>query len=888
MQFIFNLIFREIRSSWKRLLFFFLCIAIGVGSVVALRSLIGNLSRAVAGDARSLLTADLEINSTSPFNPNEISAIEEAIKRNPIVEARTEAITTSTMARQGENVQFVELKGIDEGFPLVGTFEMSDGKPFDGKLLENQGAVVEPALLEKLNVKIGDNILIGQADFQIRGTFDSEPGGGAGFRAGPRVFIEKKGFDISGLTRFGSRSRRRIYLRTNADPTALVADLRQSLKGTILTVNSYKEAEENIGDQFERTENYLSLTGLLILVLGGIGVWNVARVFVEQKRKTVAILKCLGAKDYQILTIYLSQILTLGLVGSLFGVVLSQLALWFVEYRFAAALPENMSYLISNQSAFQGVILGVLISLIFSLLPLLQIRNIQPNLLLRDSNNESLRKLDLTKWIFGFLSLSGLLGLAVWQAGSIKIGTAFLVGLGLTSFILYISAVFLTKTLKGFKNIASFSVSQAINSLYRPGNQTRVILLAIGLGAFVVLAVNSLQTNLIRNFDVANNKSIPSLFLFDIQRSQVEKIKEITKNVTGEDANLIPTVRMRISEIDGQPVNFEQKEMRQNQGQLGREFLVTYRNNLDSNEQIIEGKFWNDAKLPSNVNNLLNNDNQLLNNDNKLLSNQQNLQSNHSNLSNPPDNSQINSQKDKEIEPEVSIAEDMKGLMNLEVGSYITFDVLGRRITAKVTSIRKFDTKNTRTAFMFVFRPGFLEKAPQTFILPIIKKLEPKEKGKFQKDILDEFPSVQIFDVADVVKTISRLVDNFVLAISFVGSFVILTGILILIGSIALTKSQRIYENAILKTLGAKRNSLLTILFTEYAVLGLLAGIIGAFFATLLSFAVTKYIFKIDWQFDLSTTIIGILLTILLVTIVGTLASFSVIFKKPLATLRSQ
>ncbi|MCU0237895.1 MAG: FtsX-like permease family protein [Pyrinomonadaceae bacterium] len=837
MNFIFNLIFREIRSSWKRLLFFFLCIAIGVGSVVALRSLIGNLSRAVAGDARGLLTADIEISSTSPFTPSEISAIEEAINKSKIVDARNEAITTSTMARLGDNIQFVELKGVESGFPLVGTFNMSDGKPFDINILENQGAIVEPTLLDKLNVKVGDKILIGRADFEIRGTFDSEPGGTSAFRAGPRVFIEKKGFDTAGLTRFGSRARRRILLRTTDDPTPVVAELRQALKGSILTVNSYKEAQENLGEQFERTENYLSLTGLLILVLGGIGVWNVARVFVEQKRKTVAILKCLGAKDYQVLTVYLMQILTLGLIGSFFGILLAQLALWLVKWRFAEALPSNMSYFLQTEATWQGIVLGVLISLLFSVLPLLQIRNIKPSLLLRDSNNLQIRRLDWTKWIFGFLSVSGLLGLAAWQAGSVKIGTAFLVSLFVTSAILYVSAIFLTKSLKKFKGIGSFSFSQAINSLYRPGNQTRVILLAVGLGAFVVLAVNSLQSNLVRTFDLSRNQSIPNLFIFDIQTSQLERVKEITKKATNEDAKPIPIVRMRIAEIDGEPVDFADKEMRQNQGQLGREFAVTYRPNLDNNESITEGKFWDGT---------------------------------------PSD------------EPEISVAEDVRNSLKIDLGSYITFDVLGRRITAKVTSIRKFDIKSTRTAFVFVFRPGVLEKAPQIHILPIIKKFEPDERRIFQRNILDEFPNVQVFNVSDVIEALNKLIGNFVLAISFVGSFVILTGILILIGSVALTKSQRVYENAILKTLGAKRNNLLTILFTEYAILGLLAGIIGAFFATILSFVVTKYIFNLDWEFDLLQTIVGVLLTILLVTIIGVIASFGVIFKKPLATLRSQ
>lgn len=840
MNFIFNLTFREIRSSWRRLLFFFLCIAIGVGSVVALRSLIQNLSQAVGGDARALLTADFEISSTNDFSPLEIQKIEEVVGKSNIIEARNEAITTLAMAKpfdkSNQSLSSVELKGVEPPFPLVGDFRISGGKPFDFSLLENNGAVVSPLLLENLNVKIGDKIQIGEGVFQIRATFDAEPGGASGFRLGPRVFVEKKAFDSAGITTGGSRIRRSILYRTSDNPTALVKQLRANLKDTILRVQSYRETQENIGEQFARTENYLSLTGLLILVLGGIGVWNVARVFVEQKRKSVAVLKCLGANGTRIITVYLLQILTLGFLGSLFGIFLAQCFLWFAKYRFADALPASLSYTVNFSVAWQGIFLGVLISLIFSALPLLQVRNIKPRLLLHDATGEKTRKLDRTKTIIGAVSLIGLLGLAVWQAGSIYVGIFFLAGLGLTSVFLYLAAVILTVILRKFRKFSSFSLSQAINSLYRPGNQTRIILLAVGLGAFVVLAVQSLQSNLVREFDFTRNQTLPSLFIVDIQRSQIDELRKILEEKTGEAAQTLPTVRARIAFVNGAPIDFGNRETRQQQGQIGREFAVTYRANLEKNEEIIAGKWWNE---PADV-------------------------------------------------PEVSVEEEMARRLKVKIGDSITFDIVGRKITARVASIRKIDLRNTRTVFIFVFAPNVLENAPQTFAANVIRKLPEADRQRLQRNLIDKFPNIQIFDVADIIAAVEKLVNNFVLAISFVGSFVILSGMLILIGSIALTKSQRIYENAILKTLGANRLTLASILFAEYGLLGFLAGIIGAGFATALSFTVSKFLFDIKWEFDVNLTILGILITTILVTLVGALASFDVLFRKPLATLRSQ
>jgi putative ABC transport system permease protein len=839
MRFIFNLTRREIRSSWRRLLFFFLCIALGVGSVVALRSLIQNLTRAVGTDARALMTADVDISSTNDFTPTEIAKIEAAVAESGIVDGRNETITTSSMARPTDpanpNVKLVELKGIEPPFPLVGNFTLEDGSPFDFGLLENNGAVVAKILLEDLNVKVGDKIRIGEGVFQIRAVFDEEPGGTSGFRLGARVFLEKKAFDGAGITR-NARVRRRILYRTTDNPTALVAKLRESLKGTTINIQSYRESQENLGEQFARTENYLSLTGLLILVLGGVGVWNVARAFVEQKRKTVAVLKCLGAGGGRIITVYLLQILTLGLLGSFFGVFLAQLALLLIRWRFIDVLPEKMTYSINASTVIQGVTLGVLISLLFSALPLLQVRNIKPKLLLRDENNDSIRRLDPTKWLIGAASMLGLLGLAVWQAGSIKVGAFFLGGLAATSVVLYLTALLLTSLLRRVRNVGPFALSQAVNSLYRPGNQTRIILLAVGLGAFVVLAVQSLQTNLVREFDFTRNQHLPSLFFVDIQKSQIEDLARMIEAHIGEKAETIPTVRARISHVNGEPFDFAQREVRQQQGQIGREFAITYRQDMDSNESLISGTWWNQDD---------------------------------------PD-------------PEVSVEEDMAGRLNITPGDSITFDISGRKLTARVANIRKLDLRNTRTAFVFVFRPGALEKAPQTFAATVLKRASATDRQRLQRDILEAHPNVQIFDVADLVATVQRLVSNFVLAISFVGSFVILSGILILIGSIALTKSQRIYENAILKTLGAKRPTLTAILFAEYGLLGLLSGIIGAGFATLLSFAVSRYLFDIDWEFDPLLTFGGIFVTAAIVMLVGAAASFDVLFRKPLATLRSQ
>lgn len=842
MRFILNLTLREIRSSWRRLLFFFLCIALGVGSVVALRSLIGNLTQAVASDARALMTADLEISSGGEFSPTDVERITSVIKASDIVTGEDRVTTTSAMTRPAApanpNSAFIELKGIEPQFPLVGDFFLTSGERFDHSLLENNGIVVAQILLEDLDVKIGDTLRIGDADLVIRGAFDEEPGGSSGFRIGARVFVARHVFESAGIAQNASRVRRRILYRTAEDPTPLVAELREALKETTLTVASYRESQERLSEQFARTENYLALTGLLILVLGGVGVWNVARAFVEQKRRSVAVLKCLGASGNRIMSVYMLQILVLGLAGSLFGVVLAQLGLWAAAARFADALPGGMSFVVGLWAAVQGVVLGVLISALFSGLPLLGVRSIKPKLLLRDENNANLRRLDPFRLVLGSVSIITLLGLAVWQAGSPVVGAVFLVGLAAVSLVLYLGATVLITILKHLRSFGPFAVKQAINSLHRPGNQTRIILIAVGLGSFVVLGVQGLQGNLVREFDLSRNESLPSLFFIDIQPSQIADLTALLETRTAEKPETTPTVRARIAYVNGEPVNFRSSEIRRQQGAIGREFAVTYRAALDSNESVAAGDWWVTTR-PAVV-------------------------------------------------PEVSIQDEMADRLKVTIGDSITFDISGRKLTARVANIRKLDLRNTRTAFVFVFRPGALEKAPQTFAATLLKRIGATQRQRLQREIVAEFPNVQIFDVADIIAAIGKLVENFVLAISFVGGFVILTGILILIGSVALTKSQRVYENAIMKTLGTDRKTLTLMLVAEYGLLGFLAGIIGSIFAVLISWTMCRFVLEIEWQFDSVLFAVGSLVTAALVTIVGSIANVDVIFKKPLSILRGQ
>lgn len=843
MSFTINMARRELRASWRRLLFFFLCVGLGVGSIVALRSMIRALNRAVAGEARLLLGADAQADTTREWT-EEARAVFGRVAVPPLVEARTETVEAATMLRPVEAAKggalLVELKGVEPPFPLYGEFRLADGRAFDHSLLAGGGVVAAPLLLERLGLRVGDRVRIGEGEFEIRGVVGQEPGAsaGGGFRLGPRVYVAREAFEAAGLTGFGSRARRRLLFRT-ADGRAeeLARSLRAELGNNVVSVRSYRDSEEGVGRQFARAEDFLSLTGLIVLVLGGIGVSSVTRVFVEQKKRSIAILKCVGATGRELTAAYLAQVLALGAAGSLLGVALAKGALALVRLRFAESLPANMTYGLDAGAVAQGVGLGMLVSLLFSALPLLRIRRIKPNMLLRAAEAEGEGGWrDAWRWAVGLGVLAGLVALTSWQAGSLRVGAFFLAGLGATALVLYLAAWLLVFLVRRLRGLGSFPLRQAVNSLHRPGNQTKVVVMAVGLGAFLVVGIQAVQRNLLAELDLTRRGGLPNMYLIDVQKDQVEGVREVLAEA-GARAELVPTLRARIVEVDGREVDLEAAEARRERGMLGREYVVTYRPGLEPNETVVAGQFW--EPTPS-------------------------------------------------AEPEVSIEEGLRGVAGLDVGGTLTFDVLGRRMTARVTSVRRVDWRNSRTGFLVLFRPGALDDAPQTFVGAVDGPAADPERTRFQRALLDRYPNVSVIDVAEIVRGVGRVLSNITLGVTFVGGFVLLCGVLILVGSIAMTKYQRVYEAAVLKTLGARRGVLLATLVVEYALLGAVAGAVGAAAGGALSYAVARYVFEIDWSYDAGLGLAGVAATALLVAAVGALSSLDVLTRKPLSILRSQ
>ncbi len=840
------MVVRELRSSWRRLLFFFVCVAIGVGAIVALRSVIQSVRTSLVREARAIVSADVLIFTNRPWTASVRDRIERRLVDVP-VQQRLESVETATMVRPetGAVAKMVELKGVQAGFPMYGQLQLADGLTYRHELLENRGALVRPDLLAQLGVRIGDHVIIGGQPFTIRGVITQEPGRRVGaFSFGSRVLVDFDDLRATGLLTFGSRASYQIMLRLRDEAVEpLVRDLRRDFQNEFVNARSYKSTEDDIGEDLMRAENYLSLVGFIMVILGGIGVWSVTRVFVRQKIKSVAILKCLGATTRLVLTTYVVQVVLLGLCGSLVGVVIAAVAIAWIPESVATSF-GGIAYGLTAAAVAQGVGVGMLVSLLFSLVPLLEVRRVKPLLLLRGGDAmPGVARIDwLQVGMTGVVS-AALVAVAAWQAASWMVGLIVCAGFATVALVLHGAGVVLVRAVRPLARAPWFPLRHAVGSLARPGNQTRVILLAVGLGSFFVIGVRALQSNLLKEFSVTLQRSGADMFLVDIQPDQVDGVRRFVQGRTGVEPRLIPVLRARVTGVRGREVSLENVAEVRRRGGIGREFVITYRDHLEPNETLTAGTFWSgQPPLPADA---------------------------------------------KELQ--VSIEKGIHERSKIDVGDLMRFDVLGRIVEARVMSIREVEWQDARNGgFMFVFRPGPFDRAPHTHIATLHAPVNPADRALFQRDLVAAFPNVSAIDVREILATIQGVVDNLTLAISVVGGVALGSGVLILIGAVAMTKFQRVYEAAILRTLGASTRLLAAMLALEYSALGLVAGCIGAAGALALTWGVCRFVFEIPWRPAPGLLAVGAVMTTVLVATIGVAASFDVLRRKPLATLRAE
>ena len=624
-----------------------------------------------------------------------------------------------------------------------------------------------------------------------------------------------------------------------------MTNYRSSFKQLSLRSETVEGRKEGIGEAFGNMAIFLNLVGFIALLLGCIGVASSVHIYIKDKLSTVAILRCLGVSGRQAFWIYLLQIIALGIFGSLLGALLGSLIQVALPAVLGDFLPlQNVSSDISISAIGAGVLTGLSIAVLFALLPLLAIRKTSPLRTLRASYEEKSSAWDGLR-ILVILAIALFIGgFTFFQTGDWMTSVFMLVGVGISFLLLAGVARLLMFLLKRFFPTGwSYIWRQGIANLFRPNNQTLILMVSIGLGTALISTLFFVQSLLLKQVEMTGSDNQPNIILFDIQSAQKDKVAELVREYKMPLVQQVPIVTMKLDNIDGvtkaefQKDTLVPKEERPSRWIYNREYRVTYRDTLIETEKIIEGK-W------------------------------------HTYL---PQNDTIY----------VSISDRIARSMKAEIGTAITFNVQGTLIPTVVGSIREVNFNRVQTNFFVVFPSGVLEEAPQFHV--VISRVEDVDQSaRFQQALVKAFPNVSAIDLTQILKTVDNVLGKVSFVIRFMALFSILTGLLVLISSVVLSKYQRVKESVLLRTLGAKSKQILYINALEYFLLGTMASFTGIGLAFVASWLLAQFSFDIPYQPDFGPAIILWLSITALTIIIGLLNSRDVLNKPPLEVLRKE
>ena len=887
-RFIFRMAWRETRGAWRHFLYFFACIAIGVGALVGVSLFSTHVERAVTKEARGLLGGDLEIRLTHPLSLAGQAVLESLNERGMALTHVSELVAMAARSTHGsavtQSTQIIELKAIESTYPLYGAIRLDPAQSLDVLLHPDErrcgghscfGAVVQESLLIRMGLSVGDQLKIGQAMFLITGIVRTEPDRMANaFSLGPRVMIAQEGLRAAELIKPGSRVRERYLVKTASDMPLepLLSELRDRLAADSARVSSYRTAQSQLRQFLDQLSRYLGLIGLTALFIGGLGVGTSIHAFLRDKMRTIAILKSVGADSATVVSTYVVQAIFLGSVGSLAGILLG-IALQrglppLMAGLFVSDLLEQLG--VSSELSWssiwpllKGATLGLLATLLFTLWPLLKIRDIHPGTIFRRDAEQATVERETSpsrwwvtwgladRWNVGTAGgiILGLCALSVWQAGSWSIGFLFLGALSLAITILFVCARLFVRGLAWVPMPRLLSLRYALGNVVRPGSQATGIMVAIGIGVMVIVTVSLVEQALLRQVQENRPADSPTFFFIDIQPDQAKEFVSLVDRQTARARpELTPLVRSRLHAIDGHIVKAEEegvekddkrtegKEARGKQWYLTREYVLTFLDQLPKDNQLVKGEWWKPGQVFST--------------------------------------------------PQVSVEEEAATHLGLTIGSTVEFDIQGAAVSAEVSSIRKVEWGNFSTNFYMILSPGAIEGAPFTYVATV--RVSPQEEVPLQQAVVVSFPNVSAIHVGDVLDGFARVLDRLSLAIRAVALFCVAAGGLVMAAALAATRYRRLYESVILKALGATRGLIARAFAIEYVLLGAVAGLIGLSLGSVLSWAVLRYVFDLPWSIHPRVLGIGLLLTMVLTLIVGFASTYRILGQRPLAVLRHE
>lgn len=802
---------RDARRERGLLLMFMSAIILGISALVAINAFNDALVNDIDKQASTLLGADLEFSSNKPIKDEALAVIDS------VVAERSEVRELLSMAYfpEVDKSQFVRIRALQGGFPYYGEIKVEPRSSV--RTLQSQiEALVDRDLLSELGLSIGNKIKLGETTFTISGAL-AQAFGGASISGSfaPIIYIGLPYLEGTQLVQPGSLVDYDQYflIKEGVDIDGLIRNNKEDLRALGVRTETIASQKEDLSEAFDSLNNFLNLVALVALLLGCIGVASSVFVYVKRKFKSIAILRCLGMSGAQAMQVYLVQILVLGIISILIGIGLGSLVQKFLPIILVDFLPFDVQLQFSWMAVIEGFIIGVLLTSLFALWPLLEIKKVSPLRVLRSVGNST------STWSRQTMLVIAAIILAIWMVlwyltKDVLMATYLTLGLTISFLFLYMLANVLGRVLKKYlPSQLDFVWKQGISNLYRPNNQTSTLLISIGLGTGVLATLFIVQSLLLNNIQKMDAGNQPNMILFGIETNQKDSLAEITRGFDMPVIQEVPIVTMRLEGWQGRSKSdwLEDTTRKAENWVVHREARVTYRDTLDENEELLQGKMGMPVRGMSDT-------------------------------------------------VFVSLAERYANALNVGLGDELIFNVQGTRLQTFVGSIRKMEFASMQARFFIVFPSGVLEEAPQFHVL-VTKSPDGTTMANYRTEVVKAFPNVSVVDLASILQTVNEIFKKISYVIQFMAGFSILTGLLVLISSLWLSKFQRIRENALLRTLGASSRQLLSINLIEYAFIGILASFSGILLAVGASYLIT--IFRLDLDYDISWTSLALVALII-------------------------
>ncbi|MBT8267782.1 MAG: ABC transporter permease [Bacteroidia bacterium] len=766
---------RDGKASTARLLLFMASIILGIAAVVSIQLFSDNLKENIQRQSKSLMGSDFLID-TNDLPSERVMAIIDSLGGADATE-----VTFSSMAAFPKNggAKLVRVRGIEGGFPFYG--ELTTEPETAGSTYQTEGgAVVDATMMLQFDVEVGDSIKLGELTLPIVGTLKSMPGSGAISSAiAPSVLIPYEMIDKTELLQVGSRKEYQYYFEApEMDLDLLDEKVDPILDDENADIDTHTSTSRRLGRRYDNFGKFLNLAAFIALLLGCIGIASSVHIYIKEKLASVAVLKCLGASRKQTFLIFMIQVAGMGLLGGILGTGLGVLLQETFPYILKEFLPFDVEMTITIKPIIMGLLLGILMSVLFALLPLLSTWYVSPLEVLRVSGENSTKPKKAR--ILTFIAiLIFVYGFSFWLLRNVVFAFAFVVGVVITFSILAgIAALTMKLIRRFFPSSWGFTSRQSLLNLFRPNNQTMVLILAIGLGTFLISTLYFTKDILLAKTEVSGTGESANVIMLDVQPEQKEAVAQTILQQDLKVVDQLSLVTMKVHSINGQLANDIRKDTTStiDRWVLNHEFRTTYRDSLIASEEIIEGE-WK-ATLSAGE------------------------------------------------EVVISISEDLAQNADLSLGDKLVFNVQGVLMEVTVGSIRTVDWARLQMNFMIVFPAGVLEEAPQFHVITAFVPDAPSS-ALLQRDLVKNFPNVSVIDLRQMYTIVEDVLDKVSWVINFMAFFSILTGIIVLIGSVRTSKYQRIRESVLLRTMGAKSQQILKITSLEYLYLGVLGSLVG-------------------------------------------------------------